>query len=179
MRHPIDPKLAAAAVQTEEERWPKFFVEGERLDPAHLPAWVQNPEMQEVMSTVRDVSENERAYHACQPRQNSARQQKTIAMTVAKHVRCLALRERVGVRERSGAGRQVIISGGAACTTAPGRRSRRPRGGARLLRAKLPGLAIQFPDHARDQGRATIAMIGASRNTLKLQFKLLRGAASW
>jgi predicted transposase/invertase (TIGR01784 family) len=34
-------KFAAAEVATEEERWLKFFVEGERLDPAHLPAWMK------------------------------------------------------------------------------------------------------------------------------------------
>ncbi len=48
----------------------------------------------------------------------------------------------------------------------------------RLLLAKLPDLAIQILDHARDHGRVTIAdavtITGTSRNTLKLQFKLLR-----
>ncbi len=48
----------------------------------------------------------------------------------------------------------------------------------RLLLAKLPDLAIQILDHARDHGRVTIAdavaITGASRNTLKLHFKRLR-----
>jgi len=48
----------------------------------------------------------------------------------------------------------------------------------RLLLAKLPDLAIQILDHARDHGRVTIAdavaITGASRNTLKLHFKALR-----
>lgn len=48
----------------------------------------------------------------------------------------------------------------------------------RLLLAKLPDLAIQILDHARDHGRVTIAdavtITGASRNTLKQHFKLLR-----
>lgn len=48
----------------------------------------------------------------------------------------------------------------------------------RLLLAKLPDSAIQILDHARDHGRITVAdavtITGASRNTLKLHFKLLR-----
>jgi len=48
----------------------------------------------------------------------------------------------------------------------------------RLLLARLPGLAIQILDHARDHGRVTIAdavaITGASRNTLKLHFNTLR-----
>ena len=47
----------------------------------------------------------------------------------------------------------------------------------RLLLAKLPDLAIQILDHARDHGRITIAdavtVTGASRNTLKVHFKTL------
>lgn len=47
----------------------------------------------------------------------------------------------------------------------------------RLLLAKLPDLAIQILDHARDHGRITIAdavtVTGASRNTLKGHFKTL------
>jgi predicted transposase/invertase (TIGR01784 family) len=77
------PKFAAAhmateQVATEEERWLRFFVEGEHLDPTDLPVWMQTPEMQKVMSTVQDFSEKERAYHAYQARQNYLRQQKTI-----------------------------------------------------------------------------------------------------
>jgi uncharacterized small protein (DUF1192 family) len=72
------PKFAAEDVETEEERWLKFFVEGERLDPGNLPPWMNTPEMQKVMSTVEGFSEKERAYHAYQARQNYLRQQKTI-----------------------------------------------------------------------------------------------------
>ena len=71
-------KFAATEVATEEQRWLKFFVEGERLDPAHLPVWMNTPEIHQAMSTVQDFSEKERAYHAYQARQNYLRQQKTI-----------------------------------------------------------------------------------------------------
>jgi predicted transposase/invertase (TIGR01784 family) len=76
------PKFASAQVETrvetEAERWLKFFVEGEHLDPDNPPAWMNTPEMKQAMSTVRDFSEKERAYHAYQARQNYLRQQKTI-----------------------------------------------------------------------------------------------------
>jgi Fic family protein len=65
--------------------------------------------------------------------------------------------------------------------TALQRQMRRLRGKVereRLLLAKLPDLAIQILDHARDHGRVTIAdavaITGASRNTLKVHFKTLR-----
>jgi Fic family protein len=65
--------------------------------------------------------------------------------------------------------------------TALHRQMRRLRGKVereRLLLAKLPELAVQILDHARDHGRVTIAdavaITGASRNTLKLHFKTLR-----
>ena len=48
----------------------------------------------------------------------------------------------------------------------------------RLLLEKLPYLASQILDHARDHGRVTVADVvaitGASRNTLKVHFKTLR-----
>ena len=65
--------------------------------------------------------------------------------------------------------------------TALHRQMRRLRGKVereRLLLAKLPELAVQILDHARDHGRVTIAdavaIPGASRNTLKQHFKTLR-----
>jgi Fic family protein len=48
----------------------------------------------------------------------------------------------------------------------------------RLVLAKLPDLAVQILDHARDHGRITIgdavSITAASRNMLKLHFKTLR-----
>jgi predicted transposase/invertase (TIGR01784 family) len=73
------PKFAVEQVQTEEQRWLKFFIEGEHLDPADLPDWMQTPEMQQVMTTVKQFTEKDRAYHAYQARQNYVRQQKSIA----------------------------------------------------------------------------------------------------
>ena len=61
-------KCAVAAVETEQDRWLKFFVEGDRLDDEHLPEWMQTEEMRQAMSTLKAFSEKERAYHAYQAR---------------------------------------------------------------------------------------------------------------
>jgi predicted transposase/invertase (TIGR01784 family) len=71
-------KVTVATVHTEQERWLKFFVEGERLDEAQLPEWMQTAEMQQAMSTLQGFSEQERAYHRYQARQDYLRQQKSI-----------------------------------------------------------------------------------------------------
>ncbi len=56
----------------------KFFVEGDRLDADHLPAWMQTEEMRQAMNTLRAFSEKERAYHRYQARQNYLRQQRSL-----------------------------------------------------------------------------------------------------
>ena len=71
-------KCRIEAVETEQDRWLKFFVEGERLDAEHLPEWMQTEEMRQAMSTLKAFSEKERAYHEYQARQNYLRQQKSI-----------------------------------------------------------------------------------------------------
>jgi predicted transposase/invertase (TIGR01784 family) len=71
-------KCRIEAVETEQDRWLKFFVEGERLDDEHLPAWMQTEEMRQAMSTLKAFSEKERAYHEYQARQNYLRQQQSI-----------------------------------------------------------------------------------------------------
>ena len=71
-------KCTIDVVKTEQDRWLKFFVEGERLDDARLPAWMHTEEMQQAMSTLQAFSEQERAYHRYQARQDYLRQQKSI-----------------------------------------------------------------------------------------------------
>jgi len=71
-------KYVVETVETEQDRWLKFFVEGERLDDERLPAWMQTEEMRQAMSTLKAFSEKERAYHAYQARQNYLRQQKSM-----------------------------------------------------------------------------------------------------
>ena len=71
-------KFVAERVETEQQRWLKFFKEGEQLDENHLPDWMQTDEMRQAMSTLKAFSEKERAYHAYQARQNYLRQQRSI-----------------------------------------------------------------------------------------------------
>lgn len=71
-------KFHTERVNTEQERWLKFFKEGASLDSEALPPWMQTPEMRQAMSTLKIFSEKDRAYHAYQARQNYLRQQASI-----------------------------------------------------------------------------------------------------
>jgi hypothetical protein len=65
-------------VETEQERWLKFFTEGHRLDPDHLPEWMHTEEMHQAMDTLKTFSEDERAYSLYQARLSHLRQQRSI-----------------------------------------------------------------------------------------------------
>ena len=71
-------KFATEVVDSEEQRWLKFFKEGERLDADRLPTWMQTIEMRQAMSTLKAFSEKEHAYDAYQARQNYLRVQGSI-----------------------------------------------------------------------------------------------------
>ena len=71
-------KFATSAVETKEQRWLKFFKDGERLDADQLPDWMQTTEMRQAMNTVKQFSEKDRAYDAYQARQNYLRVQSAI-----------------------------------------------------------------------------------------------------
>ena len=71
-------KFAAEQVTSEEQRWLKFFKEGEHLDADRLPVWMQTPEMRQAMNTLKAFSEKERAYDVYQARQDFLRQQGAI-----------------------------------------------------------------------------------------------------
>ena len=67
-------KLEITHVHSEQDRWLKFFIEGERLSQsADLPEWMQTQEMQQAMQTVKRFSDKQRAYFAYQARQNYLR----------------------------------------------------------------------------------------------------------
>ncbi|NVZ07650.1 Rpn family recombination-promoting nuclease/putative transposase [Allochromatium humboldtianum] len=71
-------KFHTNIVYTEQQRWLKFFAEGEHLDPEALPAWMHTNEMRQAMSTLQAFSDKDRAYHAYQARQNYLREQRGI-----------------------------------------------------------------------------------------------------
>ena len=70
-------KFDVDGVETEQQRWLKFFNEGEDLNEEALPIWMQTGEMKQAMSTLKAFSEKERAYHAYQARQNYLRMQRS------------------------------------------------------------------------------------------------------
>lgn len=71
-------KCTIETVETEQERWLRFFIEGPWLDDEHLPEWMDTEEMHQAMSTLKAFSEKERHYHQYQARQNYLRQQRSI-----------------------------------------------------------------------------------------------------
>jgi len=71
-------KFSAERVDTEAQRWLKFFKEGGQLDDERLPDWMGTEEMRQAMGTLKQFSEKERDYHAYQARQNYLREQRTL-----------------------------------------------------------------------------------------------------
>jgi predicted transposase/invertase (TIGR01784 family) len=82
-------KFAAEAVETEQDRWVKFFKEGAKLDPDHLPPWMDTPEMRQAMSTLNTFSEKENAYHAYQARLEYQRVQHAMQQDMEERTRAL------------------------------------------------------------------------------------------
>ncbi len=66
-------------VETELDRWVRFFKEGKELDDEALPEYMNTPEMRQAMETLRRFSEKERAYHVYRKRLDYLRQQRSMA----------------------------------------------------------------------------------------------------
>jgi predicted transposase/invertase (TIGR01784 family) len=72
-------KFSIQQIDTEQQRWLKFFNEGEQLnDDAGLPDWMTTVEMRQAMTTLRQFSDKEQDYHTYQARQDFLREQLTI-----------------------------------------------------------------------------------------------------
>nr|WP_274601187.1 Rpn family recombination-promoting nuclease/putative transposase [Halochromatium roseum] len=99
-------KFHAERVNTEQERWLKFFKEGARLDSDALPVWMQTPEMRQAMSTLERFSEKDRAYHAYQARQNYLRQQMSIQQELDERRAEIEAERQAAERERQAAERE-------------------------------------------------------------------------
>jgi len=93
-------KFATAEIATEEQRWLKFFKDGERLDADRLPAWMHTPEMEQAMSTLQAFSEKDGAYHAYQARQNYLREQACLQRH-QRHLECALAETSAALEERS------------------------------------------------------------------------------
>ncbi len=73
-------KFKAQRIETEEQRWLKFFKDGEDLNDESLPDWMSTEEMKQAMSTLSKFSEKDRQYFQYQARQEYLREQKTIQL---------------------------------------------------------------------------------------------------
>ncbi len=96
-------KFNANHIDSEEQRWLKFFKEGEQLNDSALPDWMTTQEMKQAMNTLSTFSEKEVQYHQYQARQEYLREQRTIqleleqtnqALTQAQQREQLALLEK-------------------------------------------------------------------------------------
>ncbi|MDZ4217831.1 MAG: Rpn family recombination-promoting nuclease/putative transposase [Methylobacter sp.] len=82
-------KFNANPIESEEQRWLKFFKEGEQLNDSALPDWMATQEMKQAMSTLSIFSEKERRYHQYQSRQEYLREQRTIQLELEQASRAL------------------------------------------------------------------------------------------
>jgi predicted transposase/invertase (TIGR01784 family) len=71
-------KFVATQIETEDQRWLKFFTEGEQLNDNSLPEWMITKEMKQAMSTLSTFSEKDQHYYQYQARQEYLREQNTI-----------------------------------------------------------------------------------------------------
>jgi predicted transposase/invertase (TIGR01784 family) len=72
-------KFNQQTIENEQQRWLRFFKDGERLnDDAGLPEWMITQEMEQAMATLRQFSDKEQNYHTYQARQEFLRQQRTL-----------------------------------------------------------------------------------------------------
>jgi len=96
-------KFAATQIESEDQRWLKFFTEGEQLNDDALPDWMITQEMKQAMSTLSTFSEKEQHYFQYQARQEYLREQSTIQheLEQAKKETAQAKRESVQAKRET------------------------------------------------------------------------------
>ena len=82
-------KFKANHIETEDQRWLKFFREGEQLNDEALPDWMITREMKQAMSTLSTFSEKDQHYYQYQARQEYLREQRTIQHELEQATRAL------------------------------------------------------------------------------------------
>ena len=80
-------------IRADDERWLKFFREGEQLDDEHLPDWMQTNPMRQAMDTLRTFSEKEREYHLYLGRQEFLYSQRSEEMRAQRVAQSLLLEQ--------------------------------------------------------------------------------------
>ncbi len=113
-------KFSETQIENEQQRWIKFFKEGEQLnDETDLPDWMATTEMKQAMKTLKQFSDKDRDYHAYQARQNFIREQLTIqheldeerkAKAEAIEQKDIALKDKAAALQREQAALEEIAS---------------------------------------------------------------------
>jgi predicted transposase/invertase (TIGR01784 family) len=99
-------KFSANAINSEDQRWLKFFKDGEELDDTALPDWMSTSEMRQAMTTLSVFSEKERAYFQYQARQEYLRVQAAIQQgrdIALQKQREAEQREKIALQEKEAA----------------------------------------------------------------------------
>ena len=99
-------KFKANRIETEDQRWLKFFREGEQLNDEALPDWMITQEMKQAMNTLSIFSEKEQHYYQYQGRQEYLREQRSIQLELEQTSRALVQaqrREEVALQEKEAA----------------------------------------------------------------------------
>ena len=113
-------KFSETQIENEQQRWIKFFKEGEQLnDETDLPDWMATTEMRQAMKTLKQFSDKDRDYHAYQARQNFIREQLTIqheldeerkAKAEAIEQKDIALKDKAAALQREQAALEELAS---------------------------------------------------------------------
>lgn len=93
-------KFSVNQIESEDQRWLKFFKEGEQLNDNALPDWMNTQQMRQAMNTLNIFSEKEAQYHQYQARQEYLREQRTIQLELEQAGRKLEQVERELEQER-------------------------------------------------------------------------------
>ena len=99
-------KFDASRIETEDQRWLKFFKDGEQLNDTALPDWMSTQEMKQAMNTLTTFSEKEQQYYQYQARQEYLREQRSIQLELEQTNRAL-LQERL---EKEAAQRSEMLA---------------------------------------------------------------------
>ena len=106
-------KFKANHIETEDQRWLKFFREGEQLNDEALPDWMITREMKQAMSTLSTFSEKDQHYYQYQARQEYLREQRTIQHELEQATRALLQanqREALALQEKQAAQKREALA---------------------------------------------------------------------
>ena len=148
-------KFQIERIENEQQRWLKFFKEGEQLDTEQLPSWMHTNEMEQAMNTLKTFSEKDRAYHAYQARQNYLRVQSCIQLDIEENrvaleqTRVALEQERAAKEQERAAKEQAQLTAEQERTSADQARlvAERERAAKEAALLEIAQLKAQLQDH--------------------------------